>query len=314
MLADQPGELLGVGLHRAVAVEVGVGTVAPGVLRTEVERGAAEAEAGAAGVPGAVDLHELGPVGAGWGWAWESAWASGLAWAWAPASARAWEPASGRGSRRCASWSRVLGGAVLGCSVALAPSSPSRPAGAAARAPRRRRSGSRPGRRAPAGRSSRSGCSGRPPGPCPAVVGEAAAGAAEVDRRAEGAVVDVVGVLLPVAVTVAGDRGPGLGQELHLADGAVPDLVAVQGAVVGVADRREGAGAVEPGAADLRVGRRRRSRAGRRRSGRGWTPPGRWRRAGSRRCRSPGRRSPSPSRRGGRRAGRPRGRRCCRCC
>ena len=62
------------------------------------------------------------------------------------------------------------------------------------------------------------------------------------------------GFFCAVTVTVARHGVPGLGQELHLAHGPVPDLVAVEHAVVAVRDRGEGAGTVELGSADLRAG------------------------------------------------------------
>ena len=146
------------------------------------------------------------------------------------------------------------------------------------------------------------------------LVGEAAAGAAQVDSRAEGAVVDVVGVLHLVAVTVAGDRTPRLGQELHLADGPVPHLVAVQGAVVAVLDRGEGAGAVELGPADLRSRYPVSAQLGAAEPTvvRLHPPDGGQQGPGDLAARV--RPSPSPSPRGGRRAARPGVRRWCRCC
>ena len=80
-----------------------------------------------------------------------------------------------------------------------------------------------------------------------------AAARAEVRRRRECRVVDVV--RRPHAVTVAIARGvcPRRRDELHRADGAVPHRVLVEAPVVGVADRRDRAHPVQRHPDDARV-------------------------------------------------------------
>ena len=62
---------------------------------------------------------------------------------------------------------------------------------------------------------------------------------AQVGAGGEGGVVDVVRVGLAVAVAVEAPPLPGLGDELHGADGAVEDRISVESAAVGVTDRRD---------------------------------------------------------------------------
>ena len=290
------------GLHGAVAVEV----AARGVVRgasAQVEATPFEAVAGTAAlqVPSTrLSSRTTGVglgVGVGVGLGLGSA--SGWCWAWAP---RASVPVGGRrrglrlrGPGR-ASWVRGLRAVFDGSWP------PPSPAGGGARARRRRRSRSRPAKESTScdvvvGVVVAEGRAGHA-----RLVGQAAAGTAQVDGRAEGAVVDVVGVLRAVAVAVTGHRGPGLRQELHLAHGTVPDLVAVEHAVVAVAR--------SPRTRPRRRAGDRGSRDGRRRRQPSWAPPNRpWLdstrpMAASRvqEMSQPGvGRRPSPSPRGGRR-------------
>jgi hypothetical protein len=75
--------------------------------------------------------------------------------------------------------------------------------------------------------------------------GQVAAVGAQVVPGGERGVVDVVRVLVAVAVAVGAPGGPGGGDELHGSDGAVPNPVAVEAAVVGVGNAGYVAGAVE---------------------------------------------------------------------
>ncbi len=77
---------------------------------------------------------------------------------------------------------------------------------------------------------------------------------AEVDRRGQGRVVDVLRVALAVAVGVHAHDRPGRGDELHRTDRAVPHGVAVELTGVGVGDGLGLAGAVEGDAEDAGTG------------------------------------------------------------
>ncbi len=90
-------------------------------------------------------------------------------------------------------------------------------------------------------------------GPLVARLAKVAAAVAEVARRGERRVVDVVGGRPAVAVAVATGGAPGRGDELHRPDGPVPDGVAVEAAVVGVVDGRDRAHAVQRDAHDGRA-------------------------------------------------------------
>ena len=134
-----------------------------------------------------------------------------------------------------------------------------------------------PGRRRPC-----CGCSGARRLRWPGAGRQVVVAAAEVDRRGEAGVVDVLGVAPPVAVGVHADDGPGRGDELHRADGAVEALCRRRAARRRC--RRCGrwrAWPVSRGPRSPGARRRRRSSA-RRRSGRGCSRPCRSRRSAAR--------------------------------
>ena len=83
---------------------------------------------------------------------------------------------------------------------------------------------------------------------------QVAAVGAEVDRRPERGVVDVLYVAPPVVVPVDRHGRPCRRQELHGADGPVEAPAAVEAPGVGVRDARGAVPAVEQGSEDRRVG------------------------------------------------------------
>src|SRR5690606_13027484 len=80
-----------------------------------------------------------------------------------------------------------------------------------------------------------------------------AAGLAQVAPGGEHGVIDVLRIGDVVAVAIGSMIGPGRGQELHRADGAVPGGVAVEVAAVGVRDLAHAVATVQGNADDARV-------------------------------------------------------------